>query len=135
MAKEIFGPILPVLTYRSFEEVAPFVTRDKPLALYVFASDKARLEQVLAKQRSISRFLIDYAWFTSSFVLLDRASWRTSLRTARAESTANAASHIWKRLVLLLGRRKAPQLFGQVASVLFGIARHVKRLLFATAHP
>ena len=32
MSEEIFGPILPVLTYKSFDEVAPFVTaRDKPL--------------------------------------------------------------------------------------------------------
>jgi aldehyde dehydrogenase (NAD+) len=49
MAEEIFGPILPVLTYRSFDEVVPFVTaRDKPLALYVFGADQARVEQVIA---------------------------------------------------------------------------------------
>ena len=48
MAEEIFGPILPVLTYKSLEEVAPFITaRDKPLALYVFGEDRARVDSVI----------------------------------------------------------------------------------------
>jgi len=38
-----------VLTYKSFDEVAPFVTaRDKPLALYVFGSDRDRIDEVIA---------------------------------------------------------------------------------------
>ncbi|HET9620944.1 MAG TPA: aldehyde dehydrogenase family protein [Kofleriaceae bacterium] len=50
MSEEIFGPILPVLTYKSFDEVAPFVTaRDKPLALYVFGKDQARISSVLSE--------------------------------------------------------------------------------------
>jgi aldehyde dehydrogenase (NAD+) len=49
MGEEIFGPILPVLTYQAFDEVAPFITaRDKPLALYVFGRDEARIEALLA---------------------------------------------------------------------------------------
>jgi aldehyde dehydrogenase (NAD+) len=49
MAEEIFGPILPILTYKSLDEVPPFITaRDKPLALYVFGSDSARIESVIA---------------------------------------------------------------------------------------
>lgn len=48
MGEEIFGPILPILTYDSFDEVAPFIAaRDKPLALYVFGSDRARVDQLL----------------------------------------------------------------------------------------
>jgi aldehyde dehydrogenase (NAD+) len=48
MGEEIFGPILPVLTYKSLDEVAPFITaRDKPLALYVFGEDRARVDRVL----------------------------------------------------------------------------------------
>eukprot|EP01016_Furgasonia_blochmanni_P016971 TRINITY_DN1991_c0_g3_i2.p1 TRINITY_DN1991_c0_g3~~TRINITY_DN1991_c0_g3_i2.p1 ORF type:complete len:349 (+),score=74.64 TRINITY_DN1991_c0_g3_i2:70-1116(+) len=39
MREEIFGPVLPVLTYRSIEEAIEFVNqRDKPLALYYFGS-------------------------------------------------------------------------------------------------
>ena len=49
MGEEIFGPILPVLTYKSFDEVAPFITaRDKPLALYVFSENEDRVDAVLA---------------------------------------------------------------------------------------
>jgi aldehyde dehydrogenase (NAD+) len=49
MSEEIFGPILPILTYDSPADVAPFITaRDKPLALYVFAADKARIDELLA---------------------------------------------------------------------------------------
>ncbi len=48
MAEEIFGPILPVLAYKSIDEVVPFITaRDKPLALYVFGSDRRRIDQVI----------------------------------------------------------------------------------------
>lgn len=49
MSEEIFGPILPIITYKSFDEVAPFVTaRDKPLALYVFSENEDRIDSVLA---------------------------------------------------------------------------------------
>jgi aldehyde dehydrogenase (NAD+) len=48
MAEEIFGPILPVLTYKALDEVGPFITaRDKPLALYVFGEDRARVDSVI----------------------------------------------------------------------------------------
>tara|TARA_R110002020_G_scaffold86758_2_gene214203 strand:- start:7011 stop:8381 length:1371 start_codon:yes stop_codon:yes gene_type:complete len=48
MREEIFGPLLPVLTYRSIEEAIAFVTaRPKPLALYLFSNTKAVREKVL----------------------------------------------------------------------------------------
>lgn len=48
MAEEIFGPILPVLTYKQLAEVPPFITaRDKPLALYVFGSDQHAIDTVV----------------------------------------------------------------------------------------
>ncbi len=41
MKEEIFGPIMPILTYESLDEVENFITsREKPLALYLFTSDK-----------------------------------------------------------------------------------------------
>jgi aldehyde dehydrogenase (NAD+) len=49
MSEEIFGPILPILTYRSIDEVAPFIAaRDKPLALYVFGRDGDRIDAIIA---------------------------------------------------------------------------------------
>ncbi|WP_406814899.1 aldehyde dehydrogenase family protein [Mycobacterium sp. M23085] len=42
MADEIFGPLLPIITYRSVDQAVDFVNgRPKPLALYVFGSGRA----------------------------------------------------------------------------------------------
>ena len=47
MQEEIFGPVLPVLTYERFEDLFPLLARrPTPLALYFFSSDKRRIRQV-----------------------------------------------------------------------------------------
>lgn len=47
MQEEIFGPILPVLTFDRFEEVyALLADRPKPLALYLFSEDRGRAREV-----------------------------------------------------------------------------------------
>ena len=52
MQEEIFGPVLPVLTFDSFEEVYDQVeARPKPLALYIFSQDKARIREVTDRLR------------------------------------------------------------------------------------
>ena len=52
MAEEIFGPILPILTYRDFEEVYEKVgQRSKPLALYLFTEDRSRMKEVMKRIR------------------------------------------------------------------------------------
>ena len=44
MQEEIFGPVLPVLTFESFDEVyALLAEKAKPLALYLFSEDKKRI--------------------------------------------------------------------------------------------
>jgi coniferyl-aldehyde dehydrogenase len=41
MQREIFGPILPVLTYRNEQEVAAYINaRDRPLAIYPYTHDR-----------------------------------------------------------------------------------------------
>jgi aldehyde dehydrogenase (NAD+) len=48
MAEEIFGPILPILTYKKLDDDPPLITaRDKPLALYVFAQDQRAIDTVV----------------------------------------------------------------------------------------
>ena len=50
MQEEIFGPILPILTYGNFEEVFGLLAgRSKPLALYFFSEDKGRIEAVTTR--------------------------------------------------------------------------------------
>jgi len=48
MDDEIFGPILPVLTYEQLDEAIAFVNdRPKPLALYVFGSKATSIDRVV----------------------------------------------------------------------------------------
>lgn len=48
MREEIFGPILPVVTFRSLDEAIDGINRGgKPLALYVFSRSEANIERVL----------------------------------------------------------------------------------------
>ncbi len=47
MQEEIFGPILPILTFENFEEVYSILAnKEKPLALYLFTEDKRRMKEV-----------------------------------------------------------------------------------------
>lgn len=53
MQEEIFGPILPIFTYRSLDEaIARITERPKPLALYLFSTDKTIQQQVLDRTSS-----------------------------------------------------------------------------------
>jgi len=53
MEGEIFGPILPVLTFRSLDEVTDRINRlGKPLALYMFSRSQANIERVLRQTSS-----------------------------------------------------------------------------------
>ena len=47
MGEEIFGPILPVLTYGNLEEAVRKIRRmPSPLALYIFSSDRKNINYV-----------------------------------------------------------------------------------------
>ncbi|HXJ33434.1 MAG TPA: coniferyl aldehyde dehydrogenase [Candidatus Eisenbacteria bacterium] len=48
MQEEIFGPLLPVKTYRTLDEVVSYVNgKDRPLGFYVFTNDKATEEKLV----------------------------------------------------------------------------------------
>jgi coniferyl-aldehyde dehydrogenase len=48
LREEIFGPLLPVKTYRDLDEVIAYVnSKDRPLGFYVFTHDRAREEKLL----------------------------------------------------------------------------------------
>jgi aldehyde dehydrogenase (NAD+) len=48
MEEEIFGPLLPVVSYESIEDAIAFVrNKPKPLALYLFSANKKNLRQML----------------------------------------------------------------------------------------
>ena len=53
MQREIFGPLLPILTYRDRQQVADYIAeRPRPLALYLYSDDRAEqdfyLDQTLS---------------------------------------------------------------------------------------
>jgi len=47
MGEEIFGPIMPILSFESFDAVvSDLKSREKPLALYLFTSDQKQIKRV-----------------------------------------------------------------------------------------
>lgn len=52
MGEEIFGPVLPILTFDHFEDVIPLLSRrPKPLALYLFSENRSRIREVTRRCR------------------------------------------------------------------------------------
>ena len=50
MQEEIFGPVLPVITFKNVEDVISLInSREKPLALYLFTRSQAVQERILKK--------------------------------------------------------------------------------------
>lgn len=53
MQEEIFGPLLPIVTYRDLDDAIAFVNaRPRPLALYYFGTSAANRERVLTRTTS-----------------------------------------------------------------------------------
>ncbi len=63
MQEEIFGPVLPILEYRTLDEAIAFVNaRPRPLALYWFGRDRAARERVLGETLSGGVTVDDCLW-------------------------------------------------------------------------
>ena len=53
MKSEIFGPILPIMAYNTLDEAIQFIqSRPKPLALYIFGTDKREINHILSHTTS-----------------------------------------------------------------------------------
>ena len=53
MQEEIFGPIVPVLTYEKIDDVIEYISgRGKPLALYIFSNNRNNIDKVLSRTSS-----------------------------------------------------------------------------------
>ena len=66
MTEEIFGPLLPIMTYRDLDTVVREINaQPKPLALYVFSTNKQRTRRLLAQTSSggvaINHCVLHYA--------------------------------------------------------------------------
>jgi len=52
MQEEIFGPIMPILTFENIEEIIDLLNQKaKPLALYLFSNDKQTIKQITNRLR------------------------------------------------------------------------------------
>ena len=61
MQEEIFGPILPVLTYNNLTEVVAFVNRlPKPLAFYIQANNRRIVKRLLAETSAGGTLVNDF---------------------------------------------------------------------------
>jgi aldehyde dehydrogenase (NAD+) len=53
MQNEIFGPVLPILTFKSLDEVITIVNQDeKPLALYIYSNSNKNIETIIKNTRA-----------------------------------------------------------------------------------
>jgi aldehyde dehydrogenase (NAD+) len=53
MQEEIFGPIVPVLTYKNIDDVIDYISgRAKPLALYIYSNDQKNIDKLLSRTSS-----------------------------------------------------------------------------------
>jgi aldehyde dehydrogenase (NAD+) len=53
MQEEIFGPVVPVLTYKTIDDVIEYISgRAKPLALYMYSNNQDNIEKVLSRTSS-----------------------------------------------------------------------------------
>lgn len=53
LQEEIFGPILPIVTYKTIEEVIHYINaKEKPLALYIFSKNRKTIEFILNNTRA-----------------------------------------------------------------------------------
>jgi aldehyde dehydrogenase (NAD+) len=53
MKEEIFGPVLPVLTYKNVSETIDYInSKDKPLALYVFSNNNTVVKDIISQTSS-----------------------------------------------------------------------------------
>jgi len=53
MQEEVFGPIVPVLTYKNLDDVIEYISgRGKPLALYIYSNSRDNIDKVLSRTSS-----------------------------------------------------------------------------------
>ena len=125
--EEIFGPILPVLTYDRIDSVIGAINaRDKPLALYIFDRDHARVEEITRRTTSgavgINLTLLHYTHLNLPFGGVNTSG----IGAAHGETGFRAFSHeraVMRNRFLLL-----PLLFPPYTPRVMRLVRLLKRI-------
>jgi aldehyde dehydrogenase (NAD+) len=110
MSEEIFGPVLPVIAYRDLDDVVRKINAGpKPLALYVFSTNKQRTRRLLAQTSSggvaINHVVLHYAHGNLPFGGVNNSG----IGSAHGEYGFKAFSH--ERAVLKAGPILMAKLF------------------------
>lgn len=66
LKEEIFGPILPIVTYRTLDEAIAYInSKERPLALYIYSNNKSNTKHIIKNTRAggtcINNNVIHYA--------------------------------------------------------------------------
>jgi aldehyde dehydrogenase (NAD+) len=128
MQDEIFGPILPVVTYSEIEAVlAEINARDKPLVLYIFDRDRARVDAILRQTTSgavgVNLTLVHYSHLNLPFGGVNSSG----IGAAHGEAGFRAFSH--ERAVLRNRFLALPLLFPPYTPRVLRLVNLVKRFL------
>lgn len=58
MQEEIFGPIMPIITYKNIEDVCKFInSKPKPLAVYFYGNGNSKDGVILFNRTSSGAFM------------------------------------------------------------------------------
>ncbi len=105
MQEEIFGPILPVLSYNTLEEAIAFVNeRPKPLVLYLFTNNSSVRRKVMGETSSGSFVVNDLIIQTGLSELPFGGVGNSGMGTSHGEKGFDTFSHfksVMKRSLLL----------------------------------
>ncbi len=128
MQEEIFGPILPILTYTDLDPVLDEINaREKPLALYVFDRDRARVDAILRQTTSgavgVNLTLVHYSHLNLPFGGVNSSG----IGAAHGEAGFRAFSH--ERAVLRNRFLALPLLFPPYTARVMRLIHLVKRFL------
>ncbi|MGF1512147.1 MAG: aldehyde dehydrogenase [Elainellaceae cyanobacterium] len=113
MQAEIFGPLLPVLTYRTLEDaIAQINARPKPLALYLFTNSQAVEKTVLSSTSSgsacVNEVFLQAAIWALPFGGVGHSGSGSSHGKAGFETFSHLKSVLKKPTWIDLGWRYAP---------------------------
>jgi aldehyde dehydrogenase (NAD+) len=113
MAEEIFGPILPVLSYEDLDGAIAEINRQpQPLALYIFAQDPAVQRQVLANTASggvcINDTVVQFSLLSLPFGGVGQSGMGSAHGRASFDTFSHYRSVLKRSMLLDIGWRYAP---------------------------
>lgn len=92
--EEVFGPLLPVKTYGTFDEALNYVNdHPRPLALYCFTTDKRRRDAVLQRTHSGGVTINDWGWHTVNAAVPFGGTGNSGMGTYHGEEGFRELSH------------------------------------------